>query len=126
MSYRKLASILTEAHNKWGAAIVSVRDEEDLLEDVTSPTLQLRVKEEAPLYEIQSCHLTLKKVRKAFWELREEKEWDMDRGVVWSSVDGDSSFIGLATMVPSTEPMPALTRVVTTGGEEPDGRADPE
>ena len=63
-------------------------------------------------------HLTRKIVRKAFWELRHRREWDLERGVVWTSEEGGTSYVGLGELVDPAEPMPALTPMTTLGGSD--------
>jgi hypothetical protein len=122
VSYRKLARSVVDLHNRYGASIVSVKDCSDLLEEIFN--LQLRVKEEAPLYEIENSHLTQREVRKAFWELKAEREWELDHGVVWTAIEEGSSFVGLGTLVPAEDRMPACTKYMVIGGKEDAGSGD--
>ena len=122
MSYRQLANSVVALHNKYGASIVSVRDGSNLLEKIFD--LELRVAETAPTFEIIQTHLTPRQVRQAFWDLKARREWDLERGVVWTSTDSGSSYVGLGTLVHADEPMPVLTKTLVIGGEEDDGRPD--
>lgn len=123
MSYRELAKSVANLHNKYGASIVSVKDGTGLLEKIFE--LQLRVKEDAPTYQVTQTHLTPKLVRQAFWSLKAEREWELERGVVWTGTEGDNSFVGLGVLVPSEEPLPALTKTLVIEGEdEEDGGRD--
>ena len=113
-TYRKLAGKVTELHNKYGGSVVAVGDGSEMLDDVGR--LQLRIAESGLIFEVPAGHLTRKIVRKAFWELRHRREWERNRGVVWSSLEGGTSYVGLGEMVPPETPMPALTKMTIVGG----------
>ena len=119
MSYRRIARSVVDLHNRYGASIVSVKDCSELLEQIFE--LQLRVKEDGPLYEIENSHLTQREVRKAFWELKAEREWSEHCGVVWTAIEDGSSFVGLGTLVPAEDRMPACTKYMVIGGKEDAG-----
>jgi len=113
--YRELANQVTELHNLYGGSIVGV-DGEDLLDGLDGR--ELRVPENSPVYEIPTCQLTRKIVRRAFWDLRHRREWELSRGAVWSSSHGGTSYVGLGEMVPPGTPLPALTKMTTLGGTD--------
>jgi hypothetical protein len=116
MSYRAVATKVAEMHNKLGGSVVAVGDGKDLLSDVGK--LELRIPETGEVISVEDSHLTQKNVRRAFWELRTRREWALSRGVVWSSVEGGTSYVGLGEMVPQGTPLPALTKMEVVGGQD--------
>jgi hypothetical protein len=113
--YRELANQVADLHNLYGGSLVGM-DGEDLLDGLSG---ELRVPEEAPVFEIESCQLTRKTIRRAFWNLRHRREWGLSRGVIWSATEGGTSFVGLGEVVPPGTPLPALTKMTIPG--ESDG-----